>query len=710
MKLIKILLLALTFSAWAVEREDHALLLTDVVTFDQRYLALTIKHEEKWHTYWKNPGDAGITTKYKFEQNGKEITIESFEWPAPHRYLETGDILTYGYEGDPTFFFKLPSSLKGPLSISAQWLICKDICLPGGKNAEVILSDSPIVKTARSGMSDGELKTRFENLPQVAPWPSELEFYASKSGDKALRFDYIVKGATPQQYDKSRNLLTPFLAPPVGFRREEVRFDEKEKALVAKLPGEWDGEYQDPPYPLPTNGVFLPPIKVKFLYQAQSGKTLVIEKELNTFSTTSTGLDEMFNRLSPLDGKVAANTSETSLWLALLLAFLGGLILNLMPCVLPVISIKLFGMIKYQSLPRARVLQHNLAYSAGVLATFWLLALAVVVIKSSGEAIGWGFQLQSPLFVLAMLAILFIMALNLFGLFEFRTPGGSALGNAQVKDGFTGDFFSGVLSTILSTPCSAPFLGSALTFAFTGSNAMIFLVLSFVGIGLAFPFLLTAIFPALISFLPKPGAWMEKLKYFLGLSMLVTVAWLADVFLNLVDPAVWSWPLSLFFISLFFAFFFKAKISKNLGLVALMFLLPLALILGALKNFPLRPADRMNQTMSSSNWQPWSPQMMESLKGQWVFMDFTAAWCLTCKVNKKLVLDTEEFKLLAQEHKVQLLRGDWTQRDDTITKFLQSYNIFGVPAYFLQKPDGSVLSLGETISVGKVREQLTAPQ
>lgn len=710
MKLIKILLLTLSLSAWAVEREDHALLLTDVVTFDQRYLALTIKHEEKWHTYWKNPGDAGITTKFKFEQNGKEISLESLEWPAPHRYLETGDILTYGYEGDPTFFFKLPSSLKGPLAISAQWLICKDICLPGGKNAEVILSDSSVVKTARSGMSDGELKTRLENLPQIAPWPTELEFYASKNGDKSLRFDYIVKGATPSQYDKSRNLLTPFLAPPVGFRREEVRFDEKEKALVAKLPGEWDGEYQDPPYPLPTNGVFLPPIKVKFLYQAPNGKTLVIEQELKTFSTTSTGLDEMFNRLSPLEGKAASNTSETTLWLALVLAFLGGLILNLMPCVLPVISIKLFGMIKYQSLPRKRVLQHNLAYSAGVLATFWLLALAVVLIKSSGEAIGWGFQLQSPLFVLAMLAILFIMALNLFGLFEFRTPGGTALGSAQVKDGFTGDFFSGVLSTILSTPCSAPFLGSALTFAFTGSSAMIFLVLSFVGFGLAFPFLLTALFPALISFLPKPGAWMEKLKYFLGLSMLVTVAWLADVFLNLVDPALWSWPLSLFFISLFFAFFFKAKISKNLGLVAMMFILPLGLILGAIKNFPLKPADRMNQAISSINWQPWSPQMMESLKDQWVFMDFTAAWCLTCKVNKKLVLDTEEFQLLAQENKLQLLRGDWTQRDDTITKFLQSYNIFGVPAYFLQKPDGSVISLGETISVGKVREQLSSPQ
>jgi thiol:disulfide interchange protein DsbD len=328
----------------------------------------------------------------------------------------------------------------------------------------------------------------------------------------------------------------------------------------------------------------------------------------------------------------------------------------------------------------------------------------IVLVKSSGEAVGWGFQLQSPLFVLVMVAILFIMSLNLFGLFEFITPGGKSLGSAQIKDGFSGDFFSGVLSTILSTPCSAPFLGTALAFAFTGSPVLIFLIFTFVGIGLAFPFLLTGLFPALISFLPRPGAWMEKLKYFLGLTMLVTVAWLSDVFLNLVDPAIWLWPLAIFFITIFFAFFFRAKISKNPGLNALFFLLPFALIIGAFKTFPAKPADRMNQVLSETLWQPFSPEVLKSHLGKIVFIDFTAAWCLTCKVNKKLVLDTDEFKAYTAEKGIVLMRGDWTQRDDVITNFLKSYNIVGVPAYFIQKPDGTIIPLGETISLGKLKE------
>jgi thiol:disulfide interchange protein DsbD len=708
MKILALLALFVPLLSWA--QEDHARLAADVLN-QPRVLALTIQHEEKWHTYWKNPGDAGIATVFKFELDGKEIKLTEEEWPMPHRYLEAGDILTYGYEKDPTFFFQLPAKFKGNLKAKAQWLICKDICIPGGKEAELIFeaSGNVIVKTSRSGLSDTELQKRFSALPQIAPWPAELDIYISKTGEKALRLDYTAKGYTPDKLDKTKNLLTPFLAPPVGYKREEVRFDATEKALAGTFSLEWDGEYQDPAYPLPSNGLFSPPVKMKFLYQSPDGKALLLEKEFTSFSPTAAGLTENFERFTSLDGasKATAATvanAPTSLGLMLLFAFLGGLILNLMPCVLPVISIKLFGLIKYQALPRSRVLSHNLVYSAGVIATFIALALTIVSIKASGEAVGWGFQLQSPLFVLAMIGVLFVMSLNLFGLFEFATPGGKVLGNTQTQDGFMGDFFSGVLSTILSTPCSAPFLGTALAFAFTGSTLLIMLVFTFVGIGLAFPFLLTGIFPALISFLPKPGPWMIKLKYFLGLTMLVTVAWLSDVFLNLVDPILWLWPLALFFISLFFAFFFRAKISKNAGLNLLFFLLPIALVLGALKYFPLKPADRTLSPLASSNWQAWSPEMLTAHKGQWVFMDFTAAWCLTCKVNKKLVLDTEEFQKYTADRQVVLLRGDWTQRDDTITNFLKSYNIVGVPAYFVQKPDGTILSLGETISLGKLKE------
>jgi thiol:disulfide interchange protein DsbD len=184
------------------------------------------------------------------------------------------------------------------------------------------------------------------------------------------------------------------------------------------------------------------------------------------------------------------------------------------------------------------------------------------------------------------------------------------------------------------------------------------------------------------------------------------VAWLADVFLNLVDPAVWVWPLLLFFISLFFAFWFKQKISQNLGLNLLFFLLPFAIVLHAVKTLDLKPRERGIEASISAGWQTWSPELMQEKKGQWVFIDFTAAWCLTCKVNKKLVLDTGEFQKFAREKNIVLMRGDWTQRDDVITQFLKSYNIVGVPAYFLQTPEGKVISLGETITLGKMREKV----
>lgn len=199
---------------------------------------------------------------------------------------------------------------------------------------------------------------------------------------------------------------------------------------------------------------------------------------------------------------------------------------------------------------------------------------------------------------------------------------------------------------------------------------------------------------------------MEKLKYFLGLTMLLTVAWLTDVFMNLVDPSLWVWPVTLFFITLFFGFWFRAKISKNMGLNLLFFLIPFAIVLSAIKTLDLKPRDRSESQVGDAQWMNWSPELMQSKKGEWVFIDFTAAWCLTCKVNKKLVLDTGEFKKFAQDNKITLMRGDWTQRDDVITKFLGKYEIVGVPAYFIQTPEGEVISLGETITLGKIRSHL----
>jgi thiol:disulfide interchange protein len=304
-----------------------------------------------------------------------------------------------------------------------------------------------------------------------------------------------------------------------------------------------------------------------------------------------------------------------------------------------------------------------------------------------------------------MMLVLFILSLNMFGLFEFKTPGGSKLGNAQVEEGFAGDFFGGVLTTILSTPCSAPFLGTALTFALTNSYATIFGIFFFIGLGLSFPFLLTALFPQSLHIFPKPGMWMEKLKYFLGLSLIGTVVWLYDVFVGLVHFELISWRLNLLFVLWFFAFFFYQKVSKQKVLMTLAFLLPVSLTVLAMRDLELKPTTAA-MVAKDSQWKPWSEEKLDQEKGKLVFMDFTAEWCLTCKVNKKLVLETDGFEALTEKYNLTLLRADWTKRDDNITQYLKRYGAVGVPAYFVQKASGEVVFLGETISISKIEAAL----
>lgn len=697
-----IALLLLSFSLYA--REEHA---TYSLQRFQDKIVVTINHDEGWHTYWKNPGDAGIASVFKFSKNTNPLEVRSYEWPTPKRYIEAGDILTIGYGGVQHFFF---DNIEGAFDAKVGVLICKDICIPG--EAQLTLKSNENFASTRniSAYSSTELVQAFSSLPREANLPAGFEFYLTREKDQPnLTLHYTLKNFKSPLLPKELNLLTAFPHVPWGFKRESLYL--KDGVLYGKTEIEWDGEYQDPEMPLPADGRFEKPYNLKFLLNApDTNKVSVIELKIENFSNATSSLKDFYKSLPPFSGKsapaaVTSTTDDKSLLQYLLFAFLGGLILNLMPCVLPVISLKLFGLIKHKNLSRRKILSHNLSYTAGVISTFMALAGVIAVIKAGGEEIGWGFQLQSPAFILVMMLILFVLSLNLFGLFEFRTPGGAKFGSQEIKEGVSGDFFSGILTTILSTPCSAPFLGTALTFAFTTSVFNIFLMFFFIGFGLAFPFLLTAVFPATLGIFPRPGAWMEKLKYFLGLSLLITVIWLYDVFVSLVNFDVISWRLNLLFGLWFFAFFFAQKISNSRILQFLAFALPLAMTVMALQNVETRAAG--TQTVrADSVWQPWSEEKLQMEKGKLVFMDFTAEWCLTCKVNKKLVLETSGFAALAEKYNVTLMRADWTRRDDNITQFLKRYNIVGVPAYFVQKANGEIVYLGETISLSKIEAQL----
>ncbi|MFG1515230.1 thioredoxin family protein, partial [Halobacteriovorax sp. ZH3_bin.1] len=567
-------------------------------------------------------------------------------------------------------------------------------------------------------VANSEMEKRFNNLPTLRETPTYLNLQLTKY-EGGLALVYNITGEN-QKLSPGQNILTPYTTSPISFKREALYKDTKGNHYgLYQL--DWDGEYLEPEYPLPTDGRFNEPLAFKFVFNDPvNGETYRVDFDINSFGTNEESFKTFYSRLTKVnndkpiqDTKIISNEEgSSSLPYFLLMAFIGGLILNIMPCVLPVISLKLFGLIKHSNESRSKVLKHNLFYSLGVLATFAALALTVVGLKSSGEQIGWGFQLQSPMFVAIMVFVIFTMALNLFGLFEFKTPGGTKLGNVEVRNTFYGDFISGVLATILSTPCSAPFLGTALTFAFSESSTNIVMIFLAIGLGLSAPFILTGIFPALIRFLPKPGMWMDHVKKLLGLTLILTVVWLLDVYSALVGSPVAMMYINSALVFTFFLFYMRKHMTKKV-ITTLLIIVPVFYLGYSAITTPLNTSGNGNSLIEDKkreglNWTKWTEDEMNERIDQkkLTFIDFTARWCITCKVNEKLVINTDSFKDMVAENQVDLLLGDWTRKDEAIGKWLESQGMVGVPAYFVINKNGELIKLGETITLGKVKKAL----
>jgi len=336
--------------------------------------------------------------------------------------------------------------------------------------------------------------------------------------------------------------------------------------------------------------------------------------------------------------------------------------------------------------------------------------LIVFLIKSAGGQIGWGFQLQSPSFVGLMTLALFIFSLNMFGLFEFSTPGGKLMGNLRLKEGLFADFAGGILAVILSTPCSAPLLGTALTFAFTTTPLNIFILFSFIGLGLAFPFILTGIFPRALILLPRPGNWMNIFKKFLGLSLLLTSAWLLTVLTSLIDQDVILTTLGPAILTALVSFILRGKWHK-LRLLFLCLSLSFFVVF-VIKVQTSNDLDKINslklireKQTKGLNFSPWHPAY-EYPSDQISFIDFSASWCLTCKVNEEIILNTDEFKALVKKYNLKLILADWTSGDEEITKWLKEHGYVGVPAYFIVSKNKKFHDLGETITIREIEETI----
>ncbi|MEM7051820.1 MAG: thioredoxin family protein [Acidobacteriota bacterium] len=423
-----------------------------------------------------------------------------------------------------------------------------------------------------------------------------------------------------------------------------------------------------------------------------------------------------------LSGDPAATaTATTGLPWMLLLAVIGGLILNAMPCVLPVLSLKVFGLVKSAGQGRGSVVSGALATTSGILVSFWALALAAVAARSAGAAIGWGVQFQQPVFVTFLAVVVLLFSLNLWGLFEIMLPGRAmgALGGGP-KEGFAGHFVSGLFATLMATPCSAPFLGTAVGFALAQPAIIIFAIFTAVGVGMALPYLLLAVFPGAARLLPKPGPWMDTLRKVMGFLLAAAAIWLLYVLAGQVSAERLAFiEVGLLLIALFVWLRSQGqRVGKALAGLATVG--AIVTTLGLAASASPTGGKTSNEVVHLIPWQTFDRGQAESLaaEGQMVFVDVTADWCFTCKTNERLVLETPEVADLFERYDVVPMKADWTNRDDAIAAFLSDYGRFSIPFYMLYRPGqephlfGELLTRAQIASAleGSAAQQLAASQ
>jgi thiol:disulfide interchange protein DsbD len=658
------------FTAQAAHTETQLLLAADPTAPGTTVLAgVQLKMEPGWHTYWKNPGEAGQATEIKW-QLPPGVTAGEIQWPLPEK-LPPADITTYGYENEVVLLVPLTldkTATPGPLNIAAKvsWLECKESCLPASAEIHGVLNvGGPAAATTDAPLLaawEEKVPVATKNFSAQAWWEKpangdtrilDLQWTGKADGADffpAASDDFEIQGATET------------LAAPAG----EIRL----RKLVKKFSGDWP-------------------------------------KEISGLFVTAAGATEAKVTISDPPAKAAITASIAPppaiepLWRMLIYAFIGGLILNIMPCVLPVIALKILGFVNEARSEPRHVRMLGLIYALGVLVSFLVLAAVVIGVKAAGHKAGWGMQFGNPIFLVCLITLVTLVALNLFGLFEV-TLHGRAMDSASglsSKHGAPGAFFNGVLATVLATPCTAPFLSIALGFAFAQSAAVILLVFAAVAAGLASPYVLLSWNPAWLKFLPKPGAWMEKFKMAMAFPMLLTAVWLFNLAAgNYGDRVMW---LGVFLVMIAFAawifgeFVQRGRKNKIFAVITVS-----AMLVGAyafaLENqlrwreplVPIKNGSGLVHDTGGIAWQTWSPEalMQARATGRPVLVDFTADWCLTCQVNKRTSIEVPSVREKLKALNVVTLLADYTHFPDAITSELNFFKRAGVPLVLIYPP------------------------
>lgn len=639
------------------------------------WVSLRLNLRPGWHTYWRNPGDSGEPTRIVWHVPAG-VEASEILWLPPKR-IPYGPLVNFGYEGRADHLVRLtvpqswPSDAPLRVQAEASWLACEQTCIPEQGTFELAWLPASTAGNADTGLTETFDRLRGA-LPAQAAWPTSFRIHDGR---------FILKASVPAESDITAADFFPY------------EWGYVEPAGTQSLTRSRDGSLA--------------------LSLQPGGRTAeVVEGVLVLAEQTATGSTERAFEITARKvegagaagvqgGEGGANDRAAALGLgpAILFALLGGLILNLMPCVFPVLSIKAIGLIHHGSVTAGQRRLSGLAYTLGVLAFMGLVAALLIVLKGAGAQIGWGFQLQSPAFVAAMAVTLFLLGLSLAGWFSF---GASVMGwgsGLASRSDATGSFFTGALAALVATPCTAPFMGAAIGFALSQPWSSALLVMLALGLGLALPYLLLSFVPALARWLPKPGAWMDKVKQFLAFPLFASAAWLVWVLSVQVGPtgvivilmagvaaalAIWvvrasgeaqgGWRIAGRAVA--------TVLAIGVGL--------LALFTETLKPIPGATIAATAGRTALSRAEPFSQTRLAELleAGTPVFVNMTAAWCITCQVNDRLALSSEHIAQVFAERGVVYLQGDWTNRDPAITGYLESFGRSGVPLYVFYPGSG----------------------
>lgn len=665
------------------------------------WIGIRLAIDSHWHAYWKNPGDAGMAPNVSWSlPDGFEVS--ALQWPTPKRFMLNSTV-GFGYEDELVLLAQVtpPSSFNNTASVDVaaeiRWVVCSDsTCLPGDAHVSLPLPITKEAPQASSQWSETFAKVR-EQLPK------KHEAIAAQRKQNLIEVSF-----TDDLFEKRTFSQAHF------YPERKKTIDYKAEAHL-NYSSESQGQYTVILKEAETATVKASSLKgILVLHSSNHAEAYEVDVPIKALDN-----EELISMSDSIGAHVTSEETDLSppqasdfefkggIALAVALAFLGGLILNLMPCVLPVISFKVMSFIKLAGESRKLIWHHGLAFAFGVLLSFWVLAASLLALQAYGRSVGWGFQLQEPLFVALLAALLLVFSLSLFGLFEVGTSLISVAGQAQnasnKKGGLLSSFLSGILATAVATPCTGPFLGSAVGFAVTQPAPLALLIFTSLGLGMSFPYLALAAFPALLRFMPKPGNWMITFKELMGFFMMATVLWLVWVFGAQTNSFSLTLLLAGFFLLSIAGWIYgrwatpmRKQLSRLIGTVTAMLFCILGGYVVILSTTSWAEAmgggpssAKKHETGVADVWEEFSPERVAELRAQGipVFIDFTAKWCLICQANH-LILSVDEVSQKFSKHGVVKMKADWTKNDPTITKELRKFGRNGVPLYLLYGNDG----------------------